>query len=41
MKGLLRDWLTDYLSNRKQRDVIPEGSSDWKYIKPVYHRVLS
>ena len=32
INGLLLDWLTDYLSNRKQRVVIPGGSSGWEYI---------
>ena len=32
INGLLLDWLTDYLSNRKQRVVIPGGFSGWEYI---------
>ena len=32
------DWLTDYLSNRKQRVVIPGGSSSWEYIKAGVHQ---
>ncbi|MCG7883757.1 MAG: reverse transcriptase family protein [Candidatus Thiodiazotropha endolucinida] len=33
INGLLLDWLEDYLSDRKQRVVIPGGSSQWEYIK--------
>ena len=27
------DWLSDYLINRKQRVVIPEGRFDWQFIR--------
>ena len=33
INGLLLDWLSDYLTNRKQRVVIPGGTSDWQFIK--------
>ena len=33
INGLLLDWLSDYLTNRKQRVVIPGGSSDWQFIR--------
>ena len=33
INGLLLDWLTNYLTDRKQRVVIPGGTSDWKFIK--------
>ena len=33
INGLLLDWLTDYLTKRKQRVVIPGGTSDWKFVK--------
>ena len=33
MNGLLLDWLSDYLTNRKQRVVIPRERSDWQFIR--------
>ena len=33
INGLLLDWLIDYLTNRKQRVVIPGGTSDWQFIR--------
>ena len=33
INGLLLDWLSDYLTNRKQRVVIPGGRSDWQFIR--------
>ena len=33
INGLLLDWLSDYLTNRKQRVVIPGGTSDWQFIR--------
>ena len=33
INGLLLDWLSDYLTNRKQRVVIPGGRSDWHFIR--------
>ena len=33
INGLLLDWLTNYLTDRKQRVVIPGGTSDWEFIK--------
>ena len=33
INGLLLDWLTNYLTERKQRVVIPGGTSDWEFIK--------
>ena len=30
--GTLLNWFTDYLSNRKQRVVLPEAASDWTQI---------
>ena len=33
INGLLLDWLTDYLTKRKQRVVIPGGTSDWEFVK--------
>ena len=31
--GTLLDWFKDYLSDRKQRIVIPGVTSDWSFIK--------
>ena len=33
INGLLLDWLSDYLTNRKQRVVIRGGRSDWQFIR--------
>ena len=33
INGLLLDWLTDYVTKRKQRVVIPGGTSDWEFVK--------
>ena len=33
LNGLLLDWLSDFLTNRKQRVVIPGGRSDWQFIR--------
>lgn len=33
IKGPLLAWLSNYLSNRKQRVVLPGGSSRWQFIK--------
>ena len=33
INGLLLDWLSDYLTNRKQRVVILGGRSDWQFIR--------
>ena len=33
INGLLLDWLTDSLTKRKQRVVIPGGTSDWEFVK--------
>ncbi len=33
IKGRLLNWFHDYLSNRRQRVVIPGATSDWAYIK--------
>ena len=33
INGLLLDWLSDYLTNRKHRVVIPGGTSDWQFIR--------
>ena len=32
INALLLDWLTNYLTDRKQRVVIPGGTSDWEFI---------
>ena len=33
INGLLLDWQSDYLTNRKQRVVNPGGRSDWQLIR--------
>ena len=33
INGLLLDWSSDYLTNRKQRVVIQGGTSDWQFIR--------
>ena len=33
INGLLLDWLTDYLTKRKKRVVIPGGTFDWEFVK--------
>ena len=33
INGLLLDWLSDYLTNKKQRVFIPGGRSDWQFIR--------
>lgn len=33
VSGSLLDWFSDYLSNRKQRVVLPGGKSEWSYIR--------
>ena len=40
IKSTLLHWLASYLSNRKQRVVIPGGMSDWRFLKKVCHRAL-
>ena len=33
IRGRLLDWFSDYLTNRRQRVVIPGSCSDWSYLK--------
>ena len=33
INGTLLQWFTNYLKDRKQRVVLPEVSSDWRFIK--------
>ena len=38
IKATLLDWLSNYLTNRKQRVIIPGGISSW--LKRVFHKAL-
>ena len=33
IRGRLLDWFSDYLTNRRQRVVLPGSCSDWSYLK--------
>ena len=33
IRGRLLDWFSDYLTNRRQRVVLPSSCSDWSYLK--------